>query len=335
MSDRGQTRRWLATYGLLIAALVIECVVFEAASRGLGRPTFLSWGSFVNVLNRATVNGILAVGMTYVIISGGIDLSVGSLISLAGVICALIVKSAGQPAEWTEWTTWTGVWLLGAGWLAALAAGAVSGSVAGLFITRFQIPPFIATLALMSSLRGLGYIISGGEPISNLPAAYTTIGRYWMGGIFPLAAFLMLLCFGAGAVVLEETRFGRHVRAIGGNEESARLSGVRVGQVKWGVYCICAVLAALGGVITSSKLGSGAPTTGQGAELDVIASVVVGGVSLSGGRGTMGGTFLGLLIVSVLGSGLNWVGVETFGQQVILGVVILAAVLLDRVKRAA
>jgi len=299
---------------------------------------FLSWDSFINVLNRSSVYGILAVGMTYVIILGGIDLSVGSLISFAGVICALIVKHGGAPVP---------LWLV-IGWVAALAAGATSGSVVGLFVTRFQIPPFIATLALMSSLRGLGYIFSKGQPISSLPPSYTTIGRSWLGywrdgaeqgtavyeTIIPLSVVLMLMCFVVGALVLEKTRFGRHVRAIGGNEESARLSGIRVGRVKWAVYAICGCLAAFGGIITSSKLGSGAPTTGQGAELDVIASVVVGGVSLSGGRGTMLGTFLGLLIVSVLGSGLNWLGVETFGQQVILGVVILAAVLLDRVKRA-
>ena len=193
MPDVGRAKRWLSTYGLLLVALLIECVVFEILSRWLGRPSFLSWGSFVNVLNRSSVYGILAVGMTYVIILGGIDLSVGSLISFAGVICALIVKTGGAPV---------GLWLV-LGWVAALASGAVSGSVVGLFVTRFQIPPFIATLALMSSLRGLGYIFSKGEPISNLPQSYTTLGRFWVGNMVPLAVLVMLACFAVGAVLLE------------------------------------------------------------------------------------------------------------------------------------
>ncbi len=313
---------FLSTYGLLMLALAIECLAFEVIARHQGRPSFLSIKSLILVLNHSAVFGEMAVGMTFVIISGGIDLSVGSLVAFGGVICAKIVQAGGEPV-------WAWIVL---GWIGALLAGAAAGSFAGFLITRFEIPPFIATLALMSSLRGLGYIIAKGQPISPLPEAYQVLGRNRIAHSIPISVVLMLAVLAAGAILLNHTRFGRHVRAIGGNEESARLSGVNTRRVKWLVYCMCSTLAVAGGLILSSKLGSGSPKVGLGDELAVIAAVVVGGTSLSGGRGTVGGTFIGLLIVSVLSSGLNWVGVETFGQQVILGAVILAAVLLDRFK---
>ena len=322
---RRSIREFLKAYGFLLLAIVIECVVFEASAQYRGRPSFLSVASLVNILNQSAVYGVLSVGMTFVILTGGIDLSVGSLIAFGGVTCAIVVRAGGNPA-------W--VWI-GVGWIVAMLAGAVSGGIAGALVTRVQVPPFIATLALMSSLRGLGYILAGGQPIAPLPPAYTILGRFRIGDLVPLGVLVMLGVFVLGAVLLNATRFGRHVRAIGGNEEAARLSGVKVAATKWVVYCMCGVLSVVGGLIASSKLGSGDPKAGLGDELSVIAAVVVGGTSLSGGRGTIGGTFVGLLIVSVLSSGLNWIGVESFGQQVILGAVILAAVLLDRFKARA
>lgn len=315
--------RFLSTYGLLLLAIAIECVIFEAVARYRGMPPFLSARSLVHVLNQSAVYGVLSVGMTFVILTAGIDLSVGSLVAFGGVICALVVRAGGEPV-------WA--WIL-IGWAAALLAGGVAGSLTGLLVTRVAVPPFIATLALMSSLRGLGYIFAGGQPISPLPDAYTVLGRYRIGGAVPIAVLVMLAVFVLGALVLNATRFGSHVRAIGGNEEAARLSGVNVSRTKWVVYAMCSMLAVAGGLILSSRLGSGDPKAGLGDELSVIAAVVVGGTSLSGGRGTIGGTFVGLLVVSVLNSGLNWTGVESFVQQVILGAVILAAVLLDRFKR--
>ena len=314
--------KFLSTYGFLLLAIMIECAVFEGIARYQDLPSFLSLKSFVNILNQSAVYGVLAVGMTFVILTAGIDLSVGSLIAFGGVICATVVKEGGDPV-------WC--WLV-AGWAVALFAGLAAGSLSGFLVTWIGVPSFIATLALMSSLRGLGYIIAGGQPIAPLPAAYTLLGRYRIGNLVPVGVIVMLAVFVIGAVLLNATRFGSHVRAIGGNEEASRLSGVPVVRTKWIVYCMCSALAVLGGLIASSKLGSGDPKAGLGYELSVIAAVVVGGTSLSGGRGTIGGTFIGLLIVSVLNSGLNWVGVESFGQQVILGAVILAAVLLDRFK---
>lgn len=310
----------LRGYGFLPLAIVLECVIFEMIAHHRGRPSFLSVDSLVNVLNQSAVYGVLSVGMTFVILTGGIDLSVGSLIAFGGVVCALVVRAGGDPV-------WC--WLL-MGWAAALLAGLAAGTFAGMLITRAGVPPFIATLALMSSLRGLGYILAQGQPISPLPPAYIFLGRHRMGGVLPVGVLVMAAVFVLGGILLGATRLGRHVRAIGGNEEAARLSGVPVARVKIIVYGMCAMLAVLGGLIASSKLGSGDPKAGLGDELSVIAAVVVGGTSLSGGRGSIGGTFLGLLVVSVLNSGLNWVGVESFGQQVILGAVILAAVLLDR-----
>jgi ribose/xylose/arabinose/galactoside ABC-type transport system permease subunit len=322
-ADQGlRLPRFLVSYGLLIAALVLELIVFEVTTRVLGKPSFLTAKSLLNVLDQSAAHAVIAVGMTFVILTAGIDLSIGSVIALGGVVAAKVVLSGGEP-------TW--LWL-GLGALAGLLVGLAAGGVSGTLITFFRVPPFIATLALMSSLRGLARIVTRGRPVSPLPEGYEILGRFRIGGLVPLDVLVMLAVFILGAVILNTTRFGRHVLAIGGSEESARLSGVPVARVTWIVYAMSGLLAAFGGLIVSSKLGSGDPNVGMGDELNVIAAVVVGGTSLMGGRGSIGGTFVGLLIVSVLSSGLNWVGVETFGQQVILGAVILGAVLLDRFK---
>ncbi|MBI2422916.1 MAG: ABC transporter permease [Candidatus Hydrogenedentes bacterium] len=326
MPERGRsfagTRRLVLTFAPLLSALVLELIVFEVLGRRQGVPGFASVESLIAVLNQSAVLGIMAVGMTFVIITGGIDLSVGSIVALSGVLCAMIVQWGGSPA-------W--LWLI-VGMGAALLSGAAAGAVAGALVTRFAIPPFIATLALMSSLRGLANLITDGKPISDLPDSYMYLGRHHLVPGLPLSVLLILGIIVAGAIALNHTRFGRQVLAIGGNEEAARLSGVPVRRVKFFVYLICGVLSALAGVILSSRLGSGSPKVGVADELAVIAAVVVGGTSLSGGRGSIGGTLVGLLVVAVLNSGLTWIGVETFGQQVVLGLVILGAVMLDRLK---
>ncbi|HNY85006.1 MAG TPA: ABC transporter permease [Candidatus Hydrogenedentes bacterium] len=315
-------RRNLWTFGPLVAALFLELAVFEMIGRSQDNPGFTSFNTMMMVLNQSAIFGVMAVGMTFVIITGGIDLSVGSLMAFGGVLSATVVRHGQSPA-------W--VWIL-LGWCAALGVGMCAGSATGLLVTRLRIPPFIATLALMSSLRGLGNLLTDGKPISPLPPEYTWLGRGQLFGELPVSVVLFMLVLAAGFVLLNHTRFGRYTRAIGGNEESARLSGVPVMRVKWLVYTLCGALAVMAGLMLTSRLGSGDPKIGLGDELSVIAAVVVGGTSLSGGRGSIAGTFVGLLVVSVLNSGLNWIGVETFGQQVTLGLVILAAVLLDRVK---
>ncbi len=316
-------KRWLVVYGPLAAALVLEVIVFELLGRSRGAPGFASVNGALLVLNQSVVIGVMAIGMTFVILTGGIDLGVGSLMAFGGVLCALAVDKGGDAVV---------LWML-AGYVIALAAGGAVGAGIGVLVTRFGIPPFIATLAFMSSLRGVGNLITNGKPVSPLPDAYDWLGRYQVGGQVPVSVLIFLAILAVSAVLLNHTQFGRHVRAIGGNEESARLSGVHVHRVKLLVYVLNSTLTVVAGLILSARLGAGSPKVGVGDELAVIAAVVVGGTSLSGGRGTIGGTFMGLLVVSVLNSGLTWVGVETFGQQVTLGLVILAAVLLDKLKR--
>ncbi len=319
---RSNTIAFLRVYGFLLVALALECAAFEGISRYQQMPPFLSVDNLISILNQSAIYGVVSVGMTFVILTGGIDLSVGSLIAFGGVVGALTTRAVGGDSAWA----------LIAGWSVAIAAGLATGCASGLFITRFAIPPFIATLAVMSSMRGAGYLLVKGSPVSDLPSNYTFLGRYMIGGHVPVGVIVMLVVFITGGILLNTTRFGREVRAIGGGEESARLTGVPVNRVKLAVYCMSAVLSMAGGLILSSKLRSGDPTVGVGDELQVIAAVVVGGTSLTGGRGTITGTFIGLLIIAVLATGLTWIGMESFGQQVILGIVILAAVLLDQLK---
>lgn len=317
--EAGRARvQGLLAFSPLLAALALELVVFEYVGYRQKGLHFLDVQSLTNVLNQAALYGIMSVGMTFVILTGGIDLAVGSVVALAGVVCAKITFAQ------------TGLFPLA--FLAGLGMGAISGAVAGGLITRFNVPPFIASLSLMSLLRGLANLLTDGRPIAPLPPGYTLPGRGLLLGAVPAPIVVFGLVFAAALAVQAYTRFGRHVRAIGGNEEAARLSGVPVARVKLLVYVLCGTLAALSGLLLSSKLGSGTPTVGLGDELSVIAAVVVGGTSLSGGRGGLIHTLIGLLTISVLTSGLNWINVGTFGQQVVLGLVILAAVLLDKYR---
>lgn len=305
----------------LLIALAFELIVFEYVGFQQKQLHFLSPANLTNVLNQGSLFGIMSVGMTFVILTGGIDLAVGSLAALAGVVCAKITFAS------------TGLYPLALA--AGLACGGVSGGVAGVLVTRFKVPPFIATLSLMSLLRGLANLLTDGRPIAPLPPVYTLPGRGLVLGYLPAPVVVFAAVLGAAGVLLAMTRYGRHVRAIGGNEEAARLSGVPVARVKALVYTLCGLLAALSGLLLSSKLGSGSPTVGLGDELSVIAAVVVGGTSLSGGRGGLLQTLMGLLVITVLTSGLNWINIGTFGQQVVLGLVILAAVLLDKYRAVA
>jgi len=216
--------------------------------------------------------------------------------------------------------------------LAGIMLGIFIGVIMGGIITLWDIPPFIVTLAFMSLLRGLANIITDGKPISPVPDPFLVLGRGMCFQFIPVSILIFGLIFLAGIVILHYTSFGRYTLAIGGNEESARLSGVPVKRVKLFVYTLCSAFSAFAGVILASRMGSGSPKVGIGDELAVIASVVIGGTSLSGGKGSIWGTLLGLCVVFTLNSGLNWIGIETFGQQVTLGIVILSAVLMDKLQ---
>jgi len=288
-------------------------------------PTFLLADNLRNVANQITVIAIIAIGMTMVIIAAGIDLSVGSLIALSAVVTAWLIGSlGGENAS-------AGAMLLGS--VGGVLVCGATGAFSGLMITRFRIPPFIATLAMMQVAAGVAYIVSQGRPIYQIPESFVLLGR----GSDPLlhlpyAVILMFALYAVAHVVMSRTTMGRYIYAVGGNSEAARLAGIRVRWVLFGVYAVSGLLAGLGGVIMASQLRSGAPTYGLSYELYVIAAVVVGGTSLMGGEGRILGTLIGAFVIGVVQNGMNLTNVETYTQKVVLGLIILGAVLLDRLK---
>jgi ribose transport system permease protein len=288
-------------------------------------PTFLQADNLLNVANQIVVIAIIAVGMTLVIISGGIDLSVGSLVALAAVVAGVLIRdrAGGERA--------TTLGLIGCSLAAITAAGAI-GAFSGLMIAFFRIPPFIATLGMMQVASGLAYILAAGQSIYDIPQSFVWLGRgatLGMSNSVSLMAFVYLIAY----LVMSRTRFGRYVYAVGGNAEAARLSGVRVGWILMAVYIISGVAAGIGGVVVASQLKSSSPTYGLSYELYVIAAVVLGGTSLAGGSGKVIGTLIGALMIAVIQNGMNLTGVESYRQKVVLGFVILGAVLLDTLKK--
>jgi len=309
--------RLRGTETVIFLAVAAECIAF-----GFLSSRFFTLDNFVNVTLQIAIYGILAVGMTIVMITGGIDLSIGSVVALAGVCAALASKKPwAAPHMMVPIAILTGI-------AVGLGAGAISGSL----IARFAIPPFIVTLAMMTICRGLVYILTGGFTEGELPGAFGLLGRGHLW-IVPVPVLVMGLLFAAGHSALAHTPFGRHVYALGGSEEASRLSGIRVLRLKIAVYALDGLLAGLAGVILAARLGAGAPNSGLQYELDVIAAVVVGGTSLSGGRGSMLGTLAGTVFIGVLNNGLNLANVDPYTQKVALGLVILAAVGLDRRNR--
>lgn len=289
-------------------------------------PTFLKADNLLNIANQIAVIAILAIGMTLVIITAGIDLSVGSLIALSAVVTSLLIRDAFGGVQ------------AGAGSmiLAALGGILVCGMIglgSGLVITRLSVPPFIVTLAVMLATSGLAYRLAENQSVHQVPENFVWLGR---GADFfgmPNAVLLMLGLYGLAHGVMTQTRFGRHLYAVGGNLEAATLSGLPVKGIITTAYVISGLLAGLGGVVTASLLKSGSPTYGTMYELYVIAAVVVGGTRLSGGKGSMGGTLAGAFIIAVLQNGMNLTNVESNTQKIVLGLVILGAVITDRWRR--
>jgi ribose/xylose/arabinose/galactoside ABC-type transport system permease subunit len=297
-------------------ALLLELIVFSVVS-----PYFLTAENLLNVSLQASITAIIAAGMTFVILTGGIDLSVGSLVALAGIVTTWLLK-LDVPIAVAFAVAITAGMLVGAG----------SGALAGLFITRFNITPFIVTLALMTVWRGTAFVVTEGRPVWELPDAFATLGS---GRVFeiPIPALIMAAVFVVSHIVLTKTRFGRYVYAVGGNKEAARLAGINTDLVLTTVYILCGVLSALSGILLASRMNSGQPNAGLMYELDVIAAVVVGGTSLAGGRGSITGTFIGAMLIAVLRNGLNMMNVGSYVQQVVVGAVILLAVMLDQIRR--
>lgn len=297
-------------------ALIAEIILFSQFS-----PYFFTAENLLNVSLQASITAIIAAGMTFVILTAGIDLSVGSLVALAGILATSVIK-INLPVYLS----------LSLGILAGILFGMLSGFTAGLFVTKFKITPFIVTLALMTIWRGTAFVYTEGRPIWELPEAFSYIAGGRIIGV-PVPTLIMISVFIISHIVLTKTRFGRYVYAVGGNLEAARLAGIKTNKILIAVYMISGVLSALAGILLASRINSGQPNAGLMYELDVIAAVVVGGTSLFGGRGTIIGTFLGAMLIAVLRNGLNLLNVGSYVQQVIVGVVILLAVLLDQLRK--
>ncbi len=294
-----------------LIALVLISIVLTFLS-----PDFLTLNNILNVMRQVSINALLAFGMTFVILTGGIDLSVGSILALSSVLIAGWITAGMDPVLAT---------LLGIG------VGGVMGLINGVVIYQGRVAPFIATLATMTIFRGLALVVTDGRPVTGLHSDFfSMLGGGYVASLVPVPVIWMLVAFAVLWFVLRKTTFGRHVYAIGGNEEASLISGVRVSQIKPAVYALSGALSAMAGVILTSRLNSAQPNAGSGYELDAIAAVVLGGTSLAGGRGWIVGTLIGALLIGVLNNGLNLLGVSSFYQQVIKGAVILLAVLLDR-----
>jgi len=306
-------RSVVAQTGPLLGLLVLGAALSILTDR------FLSFSNLANVGQQIAVISIVALGATFVIIAGGIDLSVGSVVALSSVVFALAFSNAGL------------AWPIAV--LAALGTGIAVGVVNGLFVTLGRLPAFIATLATLSMARGLALVVSEGRPISGFPDEFRTITSGRIVGDVPVSIGLTIVLFVLGGLALRHTVFGRAVYAVGGSEEVARLSGIRIVRLKVAIYALAGFCAAVGGLVLTSRLNSAQPVAGQGLELDVIAAVVIGGASLSGGQGTAFGTLLGALIIGVLRNGLNLLNVSSFWQQVAVGAVIAAAVMTDTLRR--
>jgi len=303
-----------------LIALVILCLVISLLS-----DKFLTATNAWNVLRQISVNVCISVGMTLVVLTAGIDLSIGSVLALCGAITAGLLKNGiGMPSS----NLYIGFTILGAT-VAGLLVGSLLGWFNGWAITKFKVPPFVATLAMLTVARGLTMLWTKGFPITGLGERFAYLGTGWFLGI-PLPVWISGVIVFIAVVVTNRTKLGRYIYAIGGNENAATLSGINIKRIKIAVYTIAGALAAVGGVLVTSRLDAAQPNAGTGYELDSIAAVVIGGTSLSGGRGSVLGTVLGAVIIGVLNNGLVLLNVSPFWQQVVKGFVILIAVVIDK-----
>ncbi|MCE6992230.1 ABC transporter permease [Dyadobacter sp. CY323] len=295
-------------YGIFLAFLII-CIVLAFST-----PKFFTVSNLMIIGTQVSINALLAFGVTFVIITGGIDLSLGSMVAVAGVVTAMFAHPDTYP--------------LVVPLLAGIGAGVLLGAFNGLVITKSKVPPFIVTLGTMTIGRGLALILSKGRPISNLSDSFNFIGGGTVFGV-PFPIVILILAFIICSVVLNKTILGRYMYAVGGNEPAARASGIHVTKVKMWVYTISGLLSAIGGILLTSRITTGQPNAGAGFELDAIAAAIIGGTSTSGGTGTMTGTLIGALLIGVIGNSLDLLNVTSYYQQVVMGVIIIGAVVLD------
>ena len=305
-----------------VIALLVMCIAL-----GFLSDRFLSADNAWNVMRQISVNMVISVGMTLIILTGGIDLSVGSVLALSGAVTAFLLKAGFESAGMDLYIGFT---LTGAV-LGGILVGTFLGWFNGFAITRFKVPPFVATLAMLTIARGLTMLLTGGFPITGFSPHMAFIGTGWFLGI-PMPVWISALVVVTAVILTNRTRLGRHIYAIGGNETAAELSGLKIKKIKMIVYSIAGALSAIGGIIVTSRLDSAQPNAGIGFELDSIAAVVIGGTSLSGGKGTIMGTVQGALIIGILNNGLVLLNVSPFWQQVIKGLVILLAVVVEKLN---
>lgn len=294
-------------YGIAFA-LVVICTLLTIATSN-----FLTVENIINVLRQVSINGILAIGMTFVVITGGIDLSIGSLVAFSGVIAASFIRGG--------YSIWISIFL-------AVIASLILGFVSGFFIAKRRVAPFIVTLAMMTIGRGLTYVYSDGKPISGFSQEYLNIGKGDILSI-PIPVWILIAVFVICYLILYHTSMGRYIYAVGGNEHAALVSGINVARVKMFVYTVSGLLAGIAAVVLSARVSAGLPQAGSSYELDAIAAVVIGGTSLSGGKGRLWGTIIGVLIIGIVNNGLDLLNVSSYYQQIIKGCIILGAVLLD------
>jgi putative xylitol transport system permease protein len=323
----GVIRRYGIGVVFILLCLAVSAICQYKVMRGdWPENVFVTTANFRLILYQISVNGILAIGMTMVIVAGGIDLSVGSVLAFGGMLAASFATGSQGV------TPWSGTYAVAIPVAASLLAGAVCGALNGWIVARFRIQSFIATLGMLLAARGFTMSLTGGNPISDLSPSLRWFGTGAAAGV-PVPIVILTCVFLCAWVVLDKTVFGRHIYAVGGNEASARTSGIRTRRVKTCVYAISGFLAGLAGIILTAKTGSAQTNAGSSYELDAIAAAVIGGASLSGGIGSVPGTLFGALIMGVMNNSLDILGVESFYQSIVKGVLIVGAVILDASRR--
>ncbi|MEJ4043079.1 ABC transporter permease [Erwinia sp. SLM-02] len=322
-----RNKRHLHKYGIIIAFFVLCLVVtaigeVQVAKGAWSSNYFLSNENMLIVLRQISINGILAIGMTFVIITAGVDLSVGSVLALSGIVAArFATTNTGLAIGDTAHAVLMPL-------IIALGIGIVCGLLNGTILARYRLQPFIVTMGMLSAARGLALLTTDGNPVSQLNPDFRWLGNGYVLGI-PVPVILFVVLFALAWILLNKTLFGRYVYAVGGNQKSARTSGISVVKIKVLVYTLCGALAGIAGLILTARTGSAQTNAGAAYELDAIAAVVIGGTSMAGGVGTLVGTLFGILIIGVMNNGLDLLGVQSYYQQIIKGALIVVAVLLD------
>jgi len=305
---KGFDKNWIQTY-MLIFIVVGLGVVLSIVSKN-----FLTTTNLLNVVRQIAINGILAIGMTIVCLTGGIDLSVGSIVAFSGIVTAGLLRDKNLPMIVVI--------------LLAILVGAVLGLYNGYFIAYWNAAPFVVTLSMMTIARGMTYVYCDGRPISNLPTGFLAIGKGSIARI-PAPTIILIVVFVLASIMLTKLKFGRYIYAVGGNENAAMVSGINVKRIKMMVYVLSGTACGIAAIILTARVSAGLPTAGSGYELDAIAATVIGGTSLSGGRGRLWGTMVGAILLGIVNNGLDLLNVSSFYQQIVKGLIILGAILID------